>query len=157
MKLIIFLCLKGYPLFIILIFADTGYWSNLSYCIISFVCRKYQNSVKNTISVKNCIKYYVPNLHKRFIFTREKNIGTMPDSHASFFIRTILYDIILHNFIKCKFYFSYVIFDWLYWKWAIKQVFFPFWLPVVSLLRLLVNYRSLLYYGKFFKKSEKTN
>ena len=27
--------------------------------------------------------------------------------------------------------------DWLYWKWALKQVFFSFWLSVVSVPRLL--------------------
>ena len=32
--------------------------------------------------------------------------------------------------------FSPLIFDWLYWKWALKQVLFSFWLAVVSLVQL---------------------
>ena len=70
------------------------------YCIISFLCLKYQNSVKNIVSIKNCIKYYVPNFLKRFAFTREKNIRTTPDDSlyittilfSLFFIRTIWYE-----------------------------------------------------------------
>ena len=50
--------------------------------------------------------------------------------------------------------FSPVIFDLLYWKWAPKQIFFSFWLSIVSLLRFLVL-QSLLYYGKFLKNLEK--
>ena len=51
------------------------------------------------ISVKNCIKRYVSNFLKRFIFTREKNIRTTQDDNLyitailfSVFIRTILYE-----------------------------------------------------------------
>ena len=49
-----------------------------------------------------------------------------------------------HKVLRCKCYFSSMIFDWLYWKWALKQFFFSFWLSVVSLLRLLVYYRVYL-------------
>ena len=31
----------------------------------------------------------------------------------------------------------FIIFDWLYWKWALKQVFLSFWLSVVLLLLFL--------------------
>ena len=63
-----------------------------------FLCLKYHNSIKNIISVKNCVKYYVSHLLKRFIFTRETNIRTTPHDSLyitvihSFFIKTILYE-----------------------------------------------------------------
>ena len=59
-----------------------------------FLCLKYQNSVKNIISVKNyeilCIQ------SSQALFTRETSIRTTPDDSLyitaihSFFIRTIL-------------------------------------------------------------------
>ena len=36
-----------------------------------------------TYSIENHIKYYIINLHKLFIFTRETNIRTTPD-HSSY-------------------------------------------------------------------------
>ena len=89
---IYFLCIKEYLLYIIFIFADTGYWSNLPYMSL-----RYQNSVPNIISVKNCITHYVTNLLRRFIFTRENNTRTTPVDNLhitvihSFFIKNILY------------------------------------------------------------------
>ena len=85
-----FLCIKEYPLYIIFIFADTGYWSNLPY-IMSL---KYQNSVPNVISVKNGITHYVSNLLRRFIFARETNTRTAPDDN--------LYITVIHAFFYKK-------------------------------------------------------
>ena len=50
------------------------------------------------MDLKNCIKHYVSNFLKRFVFTGEKNIRTTPDDSlyitaipfSLFFIRTIL-------------------------------------------------------------------
>ena len=95
-----FLCIKGYPLYIIFIFAGTGYSSNRPYCIISFSVENIKILLKISFQLKT-IKYYVPNFLKRFIFTREKNIRTTPDDSlyitailfSLFFIRTILYEV----------------------------------------------------------------
>ena len=58
------------------------------------------------------------------------------------------------NKLICLFYFSPVIFDWLYWKWALKQVFLSVWLSVALLLQFLVlQIISVLW--KFLKNVEK--
>ena len=50
--------------------------------------------------------------------------------------------------LRCIYYFISVNFDWLYWKWALKQVFFSFWFSVVSLLRFLVLWKIKKKSGK---------
>ena len=88
--------IKEYPLYIIFIFDDTGYWSNFPY-IMSL---KYQNSVTNIISVKNCITHYLTNLLRRFIFTRETNTRTTPDDNL--YITVIHAFFIKKHFIRTK-------------------------------------------------------
>ena len=95
---IYFLCIKGHPLYIVFIFADTGYWSNRPYYIISFSVENIKILLKISFQLKT-IKYCVPSFLKRFIFTREINIRTTPDDSlyitailfSLFFIRTILH------------------------------------------------------------------
>ena len=75
--------------------------SSLFHHSLLFLCRKYQNSVKNIISLKSCIKYYVPNFLKRFIFTKDKNIRTKPDN--TLYITAILFPVFYKNsFIRTK-------------------------------------------------------
>ena len=65
----------------------------------SFFSRLFKKLI--SMDLKNCIKHYVSNFLKRFVFTGEKNIRTTPDDSlyitailfSLFFIRTILYEL----------------------------------------------------------------
>ena len=67
-----------------------------------FLCQKHQNSVKNIISVKNCVKNYVSNFLKRFIFNKGKeyqNHARRQFVHNSHTLFPVFYK---NNFIRTK-------------------------------------------------------
>ena len=58
-----------------------------------------------------------------------------------------------HTVLRCKCCCGPLIFDWLYWNWALEHVFFS--LTFCYIITDFWYYRSLIYYGKLRKKSEK--
>ena len=87
-----------YPLYIIFIFTDTGYWINLPYCIISFSVENIKILFKISFQLKTVKNITYPVFSSVSYLTKEKNIRNTPDHSlyktailfSLFFIWTIL-------------------------------------------------------------------